>query len=210
MKKASYGDIINTIYKFYPKNIPYSDKRYKKSREYKNLLICRNNALLDEKFRQYLKKKLENIFIDYAVSDFINLNNDTSYRYHILMHKNQPILDDDINLIKNLDGIKYELIFVLSYLDNYCYYYILETKFDFCFKKWSFRDKFNNRDFIEIENQFFQSDEIRKINNFLSENNYSFISDDFINLIIKDIETELCDFGETKIYNALFSDLLSI
>lgn len=144
------------------------------------------------------------------MSDFIDFNNDTSYRYHILMHKNQPILDDDINLIKNLDGIKYELIFVLSYLDNYCYYYIVENRFNFYLKKWNFRDKFKNRDFVEIENQFLQSDEIRKFNNFLSENNYYFISDNFINLIIEDIETELCDFGETKIYSALFSDLLSI
>lgn len=210
MKNASYGDIVNTIYKFYPKNIPFNGRQYKKSREYKDLLICRNNALLDEKFRQYLKKKLENIFIDYVVSDFVDLNNDTSYRYHILMHKNQPILDDDINLIKSLDGIKYELIFVLSCLDNYCYYYIVENRFNFYLKKWNFRDKFKNRDFVEIENQFLQSDEIRKFNNFLSENNYYFISDNFINLIIEDIETELCDFGETKIYSALFSDLLSI
>lgn len=210
MKNALYDDIVNTIYKFYPKNIPFNDKRYKKSREYKNLLIYKNNALLDIKFRQHLKEKLENIFIDYVVSDFIDLKNDTSYCYHILMHKNQSILDDDINLIKSLDGIKYELIFVLSYLNNYFYYYILETRFNFYLKKWSFRDKFNDRDSIQIENQFFQLDEMRKFNNFLSENKYYFIPDNFVNLIIEDIETELCDFGETKIYNALFSDLISI
>lgn len=210
MKNALYDDIVNTIYKFYPKNIPFNDTRYKKSREYKNLLIHRNNALLDIDFRQYLKKKLETIFVDYVVSDFIDLNNDTSYCYHILMHKNQSILDDDINLIKILDGIKYELIFVLSYLDNYCYYYILETRFDLYLKKWNFRDKFNDKDFIKIENQFLKLDEIVKLNNFLSDNNYYFISDNFINLVIKDIETELSDFGETKIYSALFSDLLSI
>lgn len=74
MKNALYDDIVNTIYKFYPKNIPFNDTRYKKSREYKNLLIHRNNALLDIDFRQYLKKKLETIFVDYVVSDFIDLN----------------------------------------------------------------------------------------------------------------------------------------
>lgn len=102
------------------------------------------------------------------------------------------------------------MIFVLSYLDNYCYYYIVENRFDFYLKKWNFRDKFNDKNFIEIENQFLKLDEIIKLNSFLSENNYYFISDNFINLVIKDIETELCDFGETKIYSALFSDLLSI
>lgn len=102
------------------------------------------------------------------------------------------------------------MIFVLIYLDYYCYYYIVETRFNFYLKKWNFRDKFNDKDFIKIENQFLKLDEIKKFNNFLSENNYYFIPDNFINLIMEDIETELCDFGETKIYSALFSDLLSI
>lgn len=109
------------------------------------------------------------------------------------MHKNCPLLDDDVELIKALGGERRELYISISILANYYYYYFGETCYDFneedIFEGWNFYD--DSEPNSEEEKEF-----LIKLDNLLTKEGYKKLA----NLVIEDIETEFVELGKVELF----------
>lgn len=79
------------------------------------------------------------IFKDYAVVDWSNIEEYPCYEFVTLLHKNQPILDDDTELMIQLNGLRTDLFLYISSVSDYYCYYIRETNYFEENKEWSFK-----------------------------------------------------------------------
>jgi hypothetical protein len=123
--------VIDTIYLYFPNNLSFTDPNYILSLQYKRMLKIRDKHLIDNSKKESLWEKLTNVLKEYCVVDWTDLKSNNCYEYRILLHKNQPILDDDNELIKALNGKRQDLFLFISILDNLFYMFINETLLDF-------------------------------------------------------------------------------
>ncbi len=128
------------------------------------------------------------------------MKDNNCYEFRILLYENQPILDDDTELIKCLGGKRLDLFLFVSILANYYYFFILETR-DFSSEQWSFQ---------HVEQQKRDSSYANKLRNLMTENGYEELDHEIINTVILDIETEFKNKGEVKIFDCLFTQLITI
>ncbi|MGE8205302.1 hypothetical protein ACQKP0_12115 [Heyndrickxia sp. NPDC080065] len=137
-------------------------------------------------------------FLEYKIIDWTNEENIDCIDFKILMHNNQDILDDDIILIKRLGGTRKDLRVFVSLLDKfytlfYDYSFINEIN-----NNWTFKREY-------IESSIVQSFEFYKEMEMLG---YTFIEDQILNKKIVDVETEVIEKGEVKLFNLLFTDMV--
>ena len=204
--------VLGKVYLYYPKNASFSSIEYQSSKEYLNLLKKRKEAHKDIMYQKYLKNRLDNLFENYAVVDWTDLESYNDYEYRILLHKNQPILDDDINLLRALGNKRLDLFLFISALEKYYYFLINYT--EFCPKtteytrfheetgKWVFRTMSTIP--AGLENK------IEKLRHFLLSNNYVELSDEIAKQIIIDVSTELKPVGSATVFDCFFTDVISI
>ena len=194
--------ILETIYFYYPQNISYSDRKYHLSTQIKRLVRKRREHSENGSYSYQINEILAQIFEDYEVIDWTDLESANDYEYRILLHQNQLILDDDILLINSLGGKRLDLFLFISILDNYYYFFINETILDNHTNKWVF--KYISTYSTEIKNV------IDKMQAVLFQNGYIEITSELANTIIEDVETELKGKGKARIFDCLFTDLISI
>jgi hypothetical protein len=191
-------NIISFLYSIYPKGYALYTKNYIKEDEYKKY-----KAILAQKKNNY-GKTLRRIFekegyhfINFSAKEF------PCFEYIVSLDKVECRLDDDIEFIKSLGGIRKDIyIYVSKLLD--CYFYITrETnvkkndkgEYEWCVDNISIPNEHKK---IEIKFQSFM--ETKKL--FRLEN-------DFCKTILTDISTPYSGLGETTIFNLLFSSLYS-
>ena len=194
--------ILNQIYKYYPKNVSFNSKEYQNSPEYQRQMQKRKTAYNDLKYKQYLEKKLEKIFKGFAVRDWTDLESYNCYEYRILLHKNQEICDDDTDLIICLGNERSDIFLFISILEKYYYLTINKTKYTPLNKKWNFENTDEDTEYFE--------NEVKNLRNFLQDENYTELSGKTAKTIIDNIETELKEAGDTKVFDCLFTDLTAI
>ena len=194
--------ILEQIYEYYPKNICFNSKEYQNSPEYLRQIQKRKNSYNDLKYKQYLERKLENIFEGFAVCDWTDLETYNCYEYRILLHKNQEIDDDDLNLITCLGNERLDMFLFISVLEKYYYLTINKTKYNPQNKEWNFESAGENFEFFK--------DEIKKLKDFLQEENYAGLSEKTAKTLIKDVGTELKGTGSAMIFDCLFTDIITI
>lgn len=100
---------------YYPKNKEFSTKEYKFSPEYLRAKEKRKFAKKDVNRQEYFLDNLKRIFIRYEVLEWIDFDYCNCYEYKILLHRDQPILDDDVELIHALGGKKSRFTFIYKY-----------------------------------------------------------------------------------------------
>ena len=127
--------LLKCIYKYFPPySIFYANKRIHLQSK-------------DKLFQEIVLKKLSKIFNSYAVVDWTE-EESFCYEYKILLHENQPILDDDIELMKALHGERNDLWVFVSILAPY--YYIKAEKTQYCKgDKWLFNNLIISDDKIQ-------------------------------------------------------------
>lgn len=184
---------------YYPKNMKFSSKAYKSSIEYIRANEKRNNAKNDIRKINYFFDNLKKIFKQYEVLNWINFDYCNCYEYIILLHKNQPILDDDTDLMEKLGGKRLDLHLYISVLEKYYYFSIEETELEFETNEWKFNTIPNYP--ISIEK------EVDKLNDFFAYENYYNLKFELVNEKVDNIETELKYKGETTVFDCIFTDL---
>lgn len=188
-------NIFSIIYNFYPKHCNYGSRIYKESEEHKNYL----NGITKDLFYKDIKKALKKVFKNYYLMSW-SYKKKISMHFSILLHENQDILDDDIELINSLGGRRLDLEVYISKLAKVCYLYVIETTY--ADNKWSFK-KYDVSDFLNKE----MLDSLEYV---FDEYGYLRLQHSLVNAIVPDIETELHYEGNVKVFNCLFSDIEDI
>ncbi|MBQ3583245.1 MAG: hypothetical protein IJA27_00865 [Lachnospiraceae bacterium] len=190
------SNVLDGIYNFYPPKCRYSGEQYQTSKEYKKYLEVTTNSLQRKKVDKMVYGIVESVFDGYYIKKWTNTEQ-PSIHYSVLLHKNQPILDDDVELLEALNGKRMDLEIYVSLLTKSYYLYGLETRKQG--ELWEF-DVFDFSLIIEKE----------KMNNLVqmfSEKGYSKLSKECVNENVPLIETELHEEGEAKVFQCLFSEL---
>lgn len=198
---TTFSEIIETISNFFPKGKKFDEAEYQESQEFQNLLELRQRYLDDPTFGRSLLQIFQTVFQGYAVVDWTNLRDANCYEYYILLHKDQSILDDDLQLIKTLGGKRTDLRLFVSILAKYYYFFAEETSYDEKSQKWSF-DSVNN-----ISTQI--TENINCLREKMKLEGYNELSKDVINTPVKGIETEFVQDNKVKVFHCLFTDLVT-
>ncbi|GHU57137.1 hypothetical protein AGMMS49975_22000 [Clostridia bacterium] len=190
------NELFKLIYNYYPQNCEFDSQSYRNSVEHLRL----NKIVKDKNMRYQVSIKsydcLKRVFSNYHIT---KLNNDyyPGVSYSVLLHKNQPILDDDEDLLFALNGKRFDLDVYVSLLSKCYYICVVETlKIKDCLK------------FSVIDDTRFFIEEINKLDQSFSSLNFIKLDSDIICHIVPNVETELLDIGNVRIFNCLFTDLI--
>jgi len=196
------NEINETISLFFPKNVGFDEFNYVTSTEYKNLIEIRQRYLLNQDVKNDIKKSLEELYKEYAVMDWTDLPHSNCYEFKILMHKNQPILDGDLELIRCLGWRRLDLRVFISILNTYYYYFFEESTYDIDVKEWRFRK-------IAIYDQEMQ-DATNILDNMMTSKGYRGLTTEIVSKVVEEVETEYLEKGKVKIFHCLFTDLVTV
>ena len=86
--------IIENINLYYPKNCSYEDKLYKNTEEYKRFETVMKDVKLRDKVNKKFYEIMQPVFSGNNIKEWTNTDY-PSIHFSVLLHKNQPILDDD-------------------------------------------------------------------------------------------------------------------
>lgn len=124
------------------------------------------------------------------------------YEFKILLCENQKILDDDIILIKELNGVRMDLRIFISAVAPYYYMFTEETKYDESDNKWQF---------ITVEKTDEKTEElVKKIDCCMKKRNYEKLTPTIVKTTVPGIETELKESGQATVFDCLFTDMVDI
>ena len=194
--------ILEKIYEYYPKNLEFNSLEYQNSREYLNQLEKRKKALENSKYKYCLEKNLKMIFKDFIVSDWTDLTTYNCYEYRILLHKGQPILDDDIELITILNNERLDLFIFISILEKYYYIQFNKTKYKPRDDEWTFE--------VLRECPSYFRKKSRELKNKIFLAGYTELNEKDVREKVDYVETELKNIGEATIFNCLFTDIIEV
>lgn len=187
------------------------DKIYIMSKIYEN--YSKRGENIQEEIRQeYLKSKtnldivaISKGMIDlckqYKVVDWID-EESCCYEFKILLHENQEILDDDIELIRILGGERNDLRIFFSIFDKFYYMFLEKTEYDFLRKKWYF---YTIKKYSQKQKQI-----VQQIVDYMDRMKWTRISDSVAGTRIPDIKLELKRAGQATVFNCLFTDKVDI
>lgn len=195
-KKENNEDIFALIYSYYPRNCGFTSKLYKRSTEYLNY----KRVLKNFNRRKELDKKCYNILKSIFTINYINKWKNVDYpslHYSVLLHDNTPILDDDEELLKLLNGRRLDLEIYISLISNYYYTYVIETTV-LC----------NELNFNCFEaTEYISQRQEKSLEKKLGTIGYAKLEKDKAILEVPNVETELLYEGEVKVFHCLFSDM---
>ncbi|WP_138752824.1 hypothetical protein [Paenibacillus sinopodophylli] len=191
------GELLSLIYNFFPKGIAFNDVRYKLSEEYNRLSRKRNEF---KGKTSLLVKEIEKLLPEYSVVDWTNLEEYNCMQYKVLIAKDQKILDDDVELINVLGGRRIDLVLYVSILGDFYYFNYVNT--NLIEGNWHFSS-------VNVINKEMQRISI-EIDSLMKRKKRTKLEDLVCKSFVPDLETELLNFGEVRVFNCLFSELDTI
>lgn len=197
-----YKKILKIIGKYYPKECEFINQDYVNSREYKKYKgVIKNLTLFKQKEKEYYKM-ICSIFPQYYVKRWTN----TSYacfQFSVLLHKNQPILDDDIELMDALAGKRYNLEIFISRISDYYYVYTSEYRYA---KEQPENWMFNSHSATFI----FEKRYVKKLQKEMKKRGLNKLSKKMAHIKVPFIATELLPSRghDVEVFNCLFSDMI--
>lgn len=206
MYQEELSYIIDIIENYFPKNLEYSSDEYQNSKQFLLYKELREKNKRDKEYIKAIEYKLREIFKDYAFTNYVDWNDFKCIEFKINMHKNVPLLDDDIELIKFLGGKQRELYIFISILAKYYYFSFGETYYDESkvlpedfLSGWEFCDDLN-------PNSKEEEDLLLKLDFLMKSMGYKIMSNELANFHLDDIETEFNEFGKVNIFDCIFTD----
>ena len=199
---VEYQEVFSIIYKYYPKFLNYDDRRYKKTKQYEQLKkILNDNKTFQKELKRY-HDIIGNLFEDYAIVYKRN-SSYPSYHYSILLEKNQDILDDDVDLMRALGGHRFNLEIFISRLCEYYYVYTTEDvyKGNGVWQFFSYNEK------KRIDPKLIEELHIILKKQGLKQLSYGEAHATVPYLI--SIELLPCEGKDIKVFNCLFSDMIT-
>ena len=193
-------ELVDLIKQYYPTGISFDDPLYQSSIEYKRLKEKQQAMIGNVAYLRFIDENLKKIFSQYAVINWTYLEEYPDIEYHILLHKNQDIMDDDICLLETLHWERRDFFLYISIIGKYYFTFIKKTKIEQGEYLFSFDQSHNLEERTQIE----------ALEKFFSSEGYTSINKTTANYIIENIETELSPMGSTTIFKCLFNDLWTI
>lgn len=204
-KWNEYKKILKIIGKYYPKECRYDTPEYSDSKEYKKYKkILDDKALFRKKQKEYYNM-LRSVFPQYYVKCW----DDMTYpciHFSILLHKNRPILDDDVELMDALGGKRFDLDIFISRISNYYYAYTTRSIYD---KEEDFEHAwmFGTRSAaFALKKKY-----LKRLKREMKRRGVSKLSRTMAHIKVPFIETELLPDPEhnyeVRVFNCLFSDM---
>ena len=193
--------VFDAIYMYYPINLEYDSRKYQESEQ----TLKRKSKIIKKvtsyKQRDSIIAELEQLLSKCKMIDWTEKDS-CCYELKFLLHENQRILDDDIELIESLGGNRLDLRVFISVLAPYCYLFVEKTEYDFIMREWRF------------ETVHLYSSETRKatesVENFIEKQGYKILSCQEARKKVENIETELKNGGQATVFDCLFSDMVSV
>lgn len=198
----NFSDILQTISMYLPKNICCDKTEYKLSSEFLSNIRKREEMKSNNLYAVHLYSSIKRIFNKFEVVNWTDIESFNCYEYRVLLHSNQSILDDDTELMKVLGGKRTDLFLFVSVLSKYYYFFVNETILDQISGEWKFKKIFDYPEKIKGE--------IEDLQAFFDTEGYYKISNSIAHEVVEDVETELIEKGQVKVFNCLFTDLISI
>lgn len=167
-------------------------EKYKKKLE--------DKALFRKKQKEYYNM-LRSVFPQYYVKCWDNMTYPCIH-FSILLHKNQPILDDDVELMDAIGGKRYDLDIFISRISNYYYAFTIETIYN---KGQDFEHawKFDSHSAaFAVKKKY-----LKRLKREMKKRGVSKLSRTMAHIQVPFIETELLPNDEVRIFNCLFSDM---
>jgi len=191
------NEILDIIYYYYPQNCQYSSDNYQNSVEYLRYKRKINDINPREELAEKIFSCLKDIFEENSITKWTNMEI-PSLHFSMLTNRNQPILDDDEELLNALNGRRIDLEIYISSLTNYYYTFGIETIRTSPSSELIFN--------IKKENQILSKEESQKLEDVLLSVGFDKLNDEIVHAIVPNIETDLLYNGEVKVFNCLFSD----
>lgn len=197
-----YKRILKIIGKYYPKECKFISQDYANSQEYKKYKrVIENVDLFKQKEKEYYNM-ICSIFPQYYVKRWTNTTY-PCFQFSVLLHKNQPILDDDIELMDALDGQRYNLEIFISRISDYYYVYTSEHLYDKeQVENWMFDS--HSATFV-LEKKY-----VKKLQKEMKKRGVNKLSKKMAHIKIPFIRTELLprQGHDVEVFNCLFSDMI--
>lgn len=188
-------NLIKKVKEYYPEN--YNDE----------LLINQSyNVKLHELKKhniykvQYFLDLFNDNFLSYSIYNDSDFDEFSSLEFIILLHKDKPIMDNDIELIESLNYVKYELNISISIFEKVYYMYINEIMYDPTTCMWNVYKDINPKTDIHEEIK-------SRAKTIMDNQGYTLLSKSEISKEIKDISTPLVQKGNVKLFHAAFNDI---
>lgn len=203
MSTPEFNELLYLVYRYYPKRCSYVNDNYKTSTEYLRYMNIVGDLAMRRRKSEYILLNITKCIDGYCVlqREHSDNSNYPSIHYTILLHKNHPLLDDDVALIHSLNGRRIDLELYFSLLGNYCYYYIIETVGGVDTFTWKFS-------ILKDEQLPLQE---RKLIALLCSKmvslGYKLINDELAHKLVPEVETELTNSGDATLFNCLFTDM---
>ena len=167
-----------------------------RDKDFNEIKIIRK-ATYNKRFISKIKKYLSEVFFNNHLEYFINEEDYQCYEFEILMHDNQDILDDDVELMKKLNGKRKDLKIFISLLGNY---YTL-------FYNFTFFNEMQNRWDFKIEKIITDDEKVELIHQKMRAYGFQFLGYPDLDIKFDEIEIECKDKGEVKLFHMLFTEL---
>lgn len=205
-KWKEYRKILDIIDKYYPKECNFVSKKFQKSKEYKRFKKVIADKALCKKMEQEYYELISGLFPQYYVGRRTGKVERTypSVHFSVLLHENQPILDDDVELMEALGGRRFDLEIFISRISNYYYVYTGKAVYD--------KNKAENAGWSFVSHSathILEKKDIKRLCQKLEEKGLVRLSRKMAHIEIPYIKTELmprCGHG-VEIFNCLFSDM---
>lgn len=197
-----YIKILNIIGQYYPKECEFISQDYINSKEYKKYKRVINNLpLFKQKEKEYYNM-ICSIFSQYYVKRWTNTTY-PCFQFSVLLHKNQDILDDDVELMDALGGRRYNLEIFISRISNYYYAYTSEEIYDKTQNEnWTFDS--------HSATYILQKDNLKRLQKEMKKKEIKKLNKKLAHIKVPFIETELLprQGREVEVFNCLFSDMV--
>ncbi|MGX7263942.1 hypothetical protein [Enterococcus crotali] len=193
--------IFQLIDYYYPKGISYELSVEQKLFQVANR-ETKINKSRNSDTKEQLLVALRKIFSEYNVIDMVD-EESCCYEFDILLKKNQPILDNDRQLIEKLGNTRYDIRIFFSCLGDYYYYFIDKTKYHPKIHTWEFTTKEIHYN-VEIKNK------LKEMENYFARLQYELLSNELVRLPVKEVETYYKEKNDVIVFDCLFTDLVTL
>lgn len=198
METNNLKKLYQLICNYYPKQYDYLSREYQTSEQHKRLKKILNNDKQRKKKNKLIYFHLNTTFQNNYIKNWTSMDY-PSIHYTMLLHENQPILDDDEELLDALNNRRLDLEIYISLLGNYYYAFVVET----------LRNENKELSFTYYQDDVLLPDDSRRLNHCMKQLGYYRLDRITVHRPVAETDTELKNFGEVTIFHCLFSDLES-
>ena len=154
------------------------------------------------KREERVEKLLRGQFENFSVSNWTDYEELYCLEFHVLLTKNQPILDDDVELLKVLGGTRIDLTVYVSLISDHFYLWGGKTRYNPFNDKWTFQKiTLKNHEHFPV---------IEKFTAEMKQNHFKLLTEFDARKLVPDVETKYLDKGKVKVFHILFTDLNSL